>query len=79
MASPVPARIAARVIEYVDHLHDHFLDPVVVREGHCAAPTAPGFSAATRSESIARYTCPGGAFRAADLQNGFNSGEDRTA
>jgi len=56
-----------RVIEYVDHLHDHFLDPVVIREAHYAAPTAPGFSAAMRPESIARYTYPDGAFWAADL------------
>ncbi|MFF4836220.1 L-fuconate dehydratase [Streptomyces sp. NPDC001315] len=56
-----------RVIEYVDHLHDHFLDPVVIREGHYTAPTAPGFSATMRPESIARYTFPGGTFWAADL------------
>ncbi|MFB7495587.1 enolase C-terminal domain-like protein [Streptomyces sp. NPDC056161] len=55
-----------RVIEYVDHLHEHFLDPVVVRDGHYAAPTAPGFSAAMRPESIARYTYPGGTYWAAD-------------
>ncbi|QIJ65951.1 enolase C-terminal domain-like protein [Streptomyces sp. JB150] len=55
-----------RVIEYVDHLHDHFLDPVVIRDGHYTAPTAPGFSAALRPGSIARYTFPGGAFWAAD-------------
>ena len=57
-----------RVIEYVDHLHDHFLDPVVIREGRYTAPTVPGFSAAMRPESLARYTYPGGAFWAADLQ-----------
>ncbi|MEW2423793.1 L-fuconate dehydratase [Streptomyces nigra] len=57
-----------RVIEYVDHLHDHFLDPVVITEGHYAAPAAPGFSAAMRPESLARYSYPGGAFWAADLQ-----------
>ncbi|MFJ2606469.1 L-fuconate dehydratase [Streptomyces sp. NPDC087425] len=56
-----------RVIEYVDHLHDHFLDPVVIREGHYTAPTAPGFSAAMHPGSIARYTYPDGAFWAADL------------
>jgi len=56
-----------RVIEYVDHLHDHFLDPVVIREGHYTAPTAPGFSAAMRPESIARYTFPDGDFWVADL------------
>ncbi|AWW36411.1 MULTISPECIES: L-fuconate dehydratase [Streptomyces] len=58
-----------RVIEYVDHLHEHFLDPVVIREGHYAAPTRPGFSAAMRPESIARYTFPGGTFWAADLDD----------
>ncbi|MBC9725947.1 L-fuconate dehydratase [Streptomyces sp. TRM68367] len=61
-----------RVIEYVDHLHDHFRDPVVIREGHYTAPTAPGFSAAMRPESIARYTYPGGTFWAADLDTRTN-------
>ncbi|MFD0068559.1 L-fuconate dehydratase [Streptomyces sp. NPDC056690] len=56
-----------RVIEYVDHLHGHFIDPVVMRDGHYTAPTAPGFSAAMRPESIAEYTYPDGAFWAADL------------
>jgi L-fuconate dehydratase len=56
-----------RVIEYVDHLHDHFTDPVVIRDGRYAAPSAPGFSAAMRPESIAEFTYPGGAFWAADL------------
>ncbi|GHH91633.1 enolase C-terminal domain-like protein [Streptomyces capillispiralis] len=54
-----------RVIEYVDHLHDHFLDPVVIREGHYTAPLAPGFSAALRPESLARYTYPDGGYWAA--------------
>ncbi|MGW0822856.1 L-fuconate dehydratase [Streptomyces sp. NPDC002845] len=57
-----------RVIEYVDHLHEHFLDPVVIREGHYTAPTAPGFSATMCPESIAEYTYPGGVFWAADLE-----------
>ncbi|MFE9642883.1 L-fuconate dehydratase [Streptomyces sp. NPDC006365] len=56
-----------RVIEYVDHLHDHFLDPVVIREGHYMAPTAPGFSATMRPETLAEFTFPGGTFWAADL------------
>ncbi|MGW7819790.1 L-fuconate dehydratase [Streptomyces puniciscabiei] len=55
-----------RVIEYVDHLHEHFTTPVVIRDGHYTAPTAPGFSAALRPESIARYTYPGGTYWAAD-------------
>ncbi|MFB0619178.1 L-fuconate dehydratase [Streptomyces sp. AGS-58] len=54
-----------RVIEYVDHLHEHFVTPVVIRDGHYTAPTAPGFSAALRPESLARYAFPGGAYWAA--------------
>jgi len=56
-----------RVIEYVDHLHQHFTDPVVIRNGHYAAPTAPGFSASMYPASIADYTYPDGAFWAADI------------
>ncbi|WP_372344409.1 L-fuconate dehydratase [Streptomyces sp. KL116D] len=56
-----------RVIEYVDHLHDHFLDPVVIREGHYTAPAAPGFSAEMRPESIAEFTYPDGEFWTKDL------------
>ncbi|MGW4113858.1 enolase C-terminal domain-like protein [Actinosynnema sp. NPDC004786] len=56
-----------RVIEYVDHLHEHFVDPVRVVGGRYAAPTAPGFSATMRPESIARFSYPTGpAWAAAD-------------
>ncbi|MFD6925298.1 L-fuconate dehydratase [Streptomyces sp. NPDC059944] len=56
-----------RVIEYVDHLHDHFTEPVVIRDGRYTAPTAPGFSATMRPASIAEFTYPGGTFWTADL------------
>jgi L-fuconate dehydratase len=49
-----------RVIEYVDHLHEHFTNPAVIRDGHYAAPTAPGFSATIRPETLARYAFPEG-------------------
>ncbi|KUO14985.1 L-fuconate dehydratase [Streptomyces dysideae] len=58
---------ADRVIEYVDHLHEHFEAPVVMRDGHYTAPLAPGFSATMHPESIAEYRYPDGAFWAADL------------
>ncbi|MEV5311079.1 enolase C-terminal domain-like protein [Streptomyces sp. NPDC052610] len=64
-----------RAVEYVDHLHEHFLDPVVIRDGHYTAPTAPGFSAALRPESVARYTFPGGTFWAADLAERKRKGQ----
>ncbi|WP_049576005.1 L-fuconate dehydratase [Nonomuraea sp. SBT364] len=49
-----------RVIEYVDHLHEHFTDPVVIENGRYRAPTAPGFSAAMHAGSVAAHTYPGG-------------------
>ncbi|ACU73781.1 Mandelate racemase/muconate lactonizing protein [Catenulispora acidiphila DSM 44928] len=49
-----------RVIEYVDHLHEHFTDPVRIRDGHYLAPTAPGLSAEMYPESVARHRYPDG-------------------
>ena len=49
-----------RVIEYVDHLHEHFVDPVVIRGGRYLAPSAPGFSATMRPESLTGYVFPSG-------------------
>jgi L-fuconate dehydratase len=45
----------------VDHLHEHFVAPVLVRGGRYLAPTSAGFSAEMRPESLARYLFPGGA------------------
>ena len=56
-----------RVIEFVDHLHEHFTAPVVMRDGHYTAPLTPGFSATMHAESIAAYRYPDGTFWAADL------------
>jgi L-fuconate dehydratase len=50
-----------RLIEYVDHLHEHFIDPVVMRHGRYVPPTQPGYSATMRPESIAAYAFPHGA------------------
>jgi L-fuconate dehydratase len=55
-----------RVIEYVDHLHEHFVDPVVVREARYLAPTRPGFSAEMLPASIEAHRFPGGSVWAAD-------------
>ncbi|MEV0570786.1 enolase C-terminal domain-like protein [Dactylosporangium sp. NPDC050588] len=49
-----------RVIEYVDHLHEHFTDPVRMDRGHYLAPLQPGFSSTMRTESRARYAFPDG-------------------
>ena len=57
----VGASLENRVCEYVDHLHEHFLDPVRVRDGRYMAPTLPGYSAEMRSESLSVYGFPDGA------------------
>ncbi|MGW2377106.1 MULTISPECIES: L-fuconate dehydratase [Kitasatospora] len=56
-----------RVIEFVDHLHEHFLDPVVITDGHYRAPTLPGFSAAMHQTSLDTYQYPHGSFWAEEL------------
>jgi L-fuconate dehydratase len=65
-----------RVLEYVDHLHEHFTDPVRIQAGHYAAPTAPGFSAALRPEALTTYAFPDGTFWAAERAAGENAGEN---
>jgi L-fuconate dehydratase len=57
----ISGSLEGRMIEYVDELHEHFLDPVVVREGRYRLPTRPGYSAQMRNESLQRYAYPGGA------------------
>ena len=56
----VSATTADRVLEYVDHLHEHFTDPVRVTGGRYLAPTAPGFSATLRPDSLRDYEFPHG-------------------
>jgi L-fuconate dehydratase len=50
-----------RVIEYVDHLHEHFTDPVRIVDGHYAAPLAPGFSAQMHAGTVDVFGFPHGA------------------
>ncbi|MGW0790763.1 L-fuconate dehydratase [Streptomyces sp. NPDC002911] len=49
-----------RVIEYVDHLHEHFVDPAVIADGRYVTPRAPGFSARMFPASIAAHRYPQG-------------------
>jgi L-fuconate dehydratase len=57
----VSGRLDGRVVEYVDHLHEHFVDPVVIRDGRYRLPSAPGYSAEMHASSLERYRYPGGA------------------
>jgi L-fuconate dehydratase len=49
-----------RVIEFVDHLHEHFVDPVVIEDGCYRAPDYAGFGATMKAESMERYSFPDG-------------------
>jgi L-fuconate dehydratase len=44
-----------RVTEYVDHLHEHFIDACVVKGAAYMPPTAPGFSITMKPESLEQY------------------------
>lgn len=56
----VSGSMDGRVIEYVDHLHEHFVDPVRIRDGRYLVPEAPGYSVTMKAESLARFEYPDG-------------------
>ncbi len=49
-----------RVVEFVDHLHEHFVDPVRLRRGHYLLPEAPGYSTEIKPDSRVRHAYPDG-------------------
>jgi L-fuconate dehydratase len=55
----VSGSMDGRVIEYVDHLHEHFKDPVILERGKYLAPRTPGASTEMFPESLAEYTFTG--------------------
>jgi L-fuconate dehydratase len=44
-----------RVLEFVDHLHEHFVDPVVIRQGRYMPPKRPGYSIEMKPASLDAY------------------------
>lgn len=56
----VSGTLENRLTEYSDHLHEHFVEPIRMRDGHYLPPTAPGYSAEMRPEAIAEYAFPDG-------------------
>lgn len=47
------------VLEYVDHLHEHFLHPSVIQGGYYQTPMDPGYSVEMKAESMDRFEYPG--------------------
>ena len=57
----VSGSLENRLCEYADHLHEHFVDPLVMQHGHYMPPTAPGYSITMKPESLAEFEFPNGA------------------
>jgi L-fuconate dehydratase len=49
-----------RMIEFVDHLHEHFVEPCRIEQGHYMMPTAPGYSIEMVEETLQDYRFPEG-------------------
>ena len=56
----VSGSLENRRVEFVDHLHEHFIDPVVISSGRYRAPSAAGYSITMKPESLRRYEFPNG-------------------
>jgi L-fuconate dehydratase len=56
----VSGSLENRVTEYVDHLHEHFVDPVRIRNAHYLLPTQPGYSAEMYPQTLKDYSFPDG-------------------
>jgi L-fuconate dehydratase len=56
----VSASLQDRILEYVDHLHEHFVDPVRIEGARYRVPTAPGYSIAMKPESLDTFEFPHG-------------------
>jgi L-fuconate dehydratase len=58
----VSGTLENRVTEFVDHLHEHFVDPCIVKDGAYRLPVSPGYSAEMLAESVADYSFPDGRY-----------------
>ncbi len=56
----VSGSLEGRVLEYVDHLHEHFIDPVVIRGGRYMPPKRPGYSIEMHAPSLKEFEFPDG-------------------
>lgn len=54
----VSGSLEGRIIEYVDHLHEHFVDPVIIKNGAYMPPEQPGYSITMKKKSIEDFEFP---------------------
>lgn len=66
------ATMEGRMIEYVDHLHEHFIDPVRIENGRYLAPLLPGYSSEMKRKSLMDYEFPLGKIWKEDAKTRMN-------
>ena len=57
----VSASLESRLLEFVDHLHEHFIEPVRMKNGRYMPPELPGYSITMKPESLDQHEYPNGA------------------
>ena len=56
----ISGSVEDRLTEYADHLHEHFVDPLVTKDGRYMPPTAPGYSITMKPQALEEFAFPGG-------------------
>ena len=54
--------LTGRVTEFVDHLHEHFVDPCIIEEGAYVMPANPGYSAELKEQTLEEFSFPWGSY-----------------
>ena len=71
----VSGSLEGRVTEFVDHLHEHFVEPCIVAEGAYRLPTAAGYSAEMLAASVDEFRFPDGGYWSTVPRNGTPAGD----
>ena len=64
----ISGKLDDRIIEFVDHLHEHFIEPVVIKNGAYMPPKLPGYSITMKNNSLDTYEFPSGKFWKEELK-----------
>ena len=64
----ISGKLDDRIIEFVDHLHEHFIEPVVIKNGAYLPPKLPGYSITMKNNSLDTYEFPSGKFWKEELK-----------
>jgi L-fuconate dehydratase len=57
------------ITEYVDHLHEHFKYPVIIKNGNYMPPLVAGYSITMKNSSVEAFSYPTGAIWQRELAN----------